>query len=314
MVLHISSAIVAFGMILSFFFASLLFAKPCRGGANRYLAGLVLATGLSISYEVLFPTGLYRALPFLVKTYIPGQFLIGPLLFLYVSAIVEPDFRFRRGMLLHFLPFALSILYLLPFFLEPSEAKIAFVETSVSPALPSRAEEWIVWLCLQAGLWVYSILSMRLYWRHRRNLRDSVSDMHRYGWNWLLVFLSCVLAMLVSYAVVDVLMLGGIPLVAFDPYISIALTGSIIFLGWRGLLRLDYISPPPSEERAAAPRPEERKPGEWQALFARSEEATRRSAWFRSPELTLPELAQSLGCSRTAALPDNQSRRRAEFL
>lgn len=45
---QIASMVVAFGILLSVFFCSLLIAKPCRGGANRYLAGLVLSDRKSV--------------------------------------------------------------------------------------------------------------------------------------------------------------------------------------------------------------------------------------------------------------------------
>jgi AraC-like DNA-binding protein len=293
---RISCVIVAFGIFLSVFFSSLLAAKPCRGGANRYLAGLVLSSGLSICYQVLYPTGFYRSLPHLAKVYVPTQFLIGPLLFLYVSAITEPGFRFAKRTLFHFFPFFLSLLYLAPFFAKSAEAKIAFVRATLSPARASSAEEWTVWLYVQASLWVYSILSLRKYGQYRRKVSDSVSNLSRYAWNWLLVFLVSVQVMLVSFLVVDIRMLEGIPLVAFNPFISVLMTGSIVFLGWRGLLRLDFVLPP-SEDALEAPRP--KKSGEeFESHFALIEEATRRDELFRSSELTISDLAESLGYSR----------------
>jgi AraC-like DNA-binding protein len=289
--------VVAFGILLSVFFCSLLIAKPCRGGANRYLAGLVLSSGLAVFYQVLFPTGLYRILPHLAKIYIPTQFLIGPLLFLYVSALTEPGFRFTKRTILHFLPFALSLIYLAPFFAETAEAKIAFARTMVSPIEPSSAEEWTIWLYVQASLWVYSILSLRKYGQYRRRIKDAVSNLSRYAWNWLLGFLICIQLMLVSFLVVDILMLEGIPLVAFNPFISVLMTASIVFLGWRGMLRLEHISPPPEKETGASSSPKISEE-ECEAHFALIVEATRRDGLFRSSELTLSELAETLGYSR----------------
>jgi AraC-like DNA-binding protein len=295
----IPSLIVAFGMIFALFFSSLLLAKPCRGGANLYMAGLVLSSGVSICYEILFPSGLYRVIPHLVKIYIPAQFLIGPFLFLYVCALTEPAFRFKKVYALHFLPSLVSIAYLLPFFLEPAAAKIAFVDATVMAAIPSRAEEWVIWLSLQASLWAYTLCSLRLYRWYRRRVEDTVSNLHRYAWNWLLLFLVCVLVLLTAFLVVDALMLTGMPLVAFNPFISVSMTISILYLGWRGLLRLDYISPVAEERAVAAASPQERDENEWRNLFEKVEKAVRVAALFRSPELTLPELADALGYSRT---------------
>jgi AraC-like DNA-binding protein len=297
---QITSVLVAFGILLSLFFSSLILAKPCRGGAQWYLAGFILSSGLSITYQVLFPTGLYCILPHLVKTYIPPQFLIGPLLFLYVSAITDPDFHFSRRMLLHFLPFFLSLAYLAPFFAQTAAAKITFVQTTVSSAVPSRGEEWVFWLSLQASLCVYLFLSLRQYRQYRLRIQEMASNIARYAWNWLLNFLLCICLLLLSFLVVDFFMLRGVPLVAFNPFISIALSVNIFFLGWHGLLRLDYILPraetEPQPVLAAAP---EENVEELKAFFDQILERTRRDALFRTPDLTLPELANTLGYSRT---------------
>jgi AraC-like DNA-binding protein len=262
------------------------------------MAGFVLSEGLTIGYVMLISTGLYRVLPHLVKTGIPIQFLISPLLFLYVSAITEPEFRFTKKMILHFLPSFLSIMYLVPFFLESAEAKVAFVQRTVSPGVPSSAEEWTIWIYFQASLWVYSILSFRKYRQYRLRVREMVSNMSCYGWNWLRIFIVFIQSMLSSYLVVDVLMLKGIPWVAFYPFISVSAAGCMIFLGWRGFLRLDYLPLPP-EEKIHAPLVQERSKEEWESLFDQILQATRRRALFRSSELSLPELAKTLGYSRT---------------
>jgi AraC-like DNA-binding protein len=290
--------IASFGIVFSLFLSSILIAKPCPSMANWYLAGFVLSNGISICYETLFPTGLYRVLPQLIKIYIPTQFLIGPWLFLYVSAITEPRFRFTKATFIHFLPFLLTILYLAPFFLEPAAAKIAFVEATVSSAIPSRPEEWLIWIGVQASLWTYTILSLRKCMRYRRLVRENVSNISRYALNWLFVFLIFVLIILISFLAIDALMLSGIPLVAFNPFISISMTVSIVYLGWRGLLRFEYIFPA-GDERNQTPPVQERKADEYAALFAEIMEAVRRDKLFRSPELTLPELAMTLGVSRT---------------
>ncbi|MGO8692175.1 MAG: helix-turn-helix domain-containing protein [Rectinemataceae bacterium] len=291
---------MAFGILLSFFFSSLLIAKPCRNQANRYLAGVVLSSGISISYQVLYPTGLYRFLPHLVKVYIPPQFLIGPLLFLYVSALTEPDFRLEKRRFLHFPPFFLSILYLTPFFIQSAQKKIAFVQATISPVRPSSAEEWTIWLCVQASLWGYSILSFGKYRRYRKSIRETVSNLSRYAWNWMLIFLISVQILLCAFLIVDIRMLEGIPLVAFNAVISGLLTGSIVFLGWRGLLQLDYISPSSeSEDQAHSAPARKSNEEECKSLFGVVMTAVRRGSLFRSSELTLPELAEILGYSRT---------------
>lgn len=321
------SVIVGFGILFSIFFSTILMARPGRNGANRILACLVLASGASICYQVLFPTGLFRTLPHLIKAYIPPQFLIGPLLYLYVRAISEPSFALRRRDGLHFLPFAASLAYLAPFLLGSGAEKIAFVESMVTPESPSSAEEWVVWIAAQASLWIYALLAARVFRAYRRRLRDAASNLAPYARNWLFVFLVSVFALLAGFLGVTFSMLRGTPLVAFNPFISTSLTAGILFLGWRGMLRLDYISMDAPSADASVPGGAmesalDRKPangasagarvaastasiaadGAAEAEIARFEavkaEVARRRL-YRTSDLTLPELASALGYSRT---------------
>jgi AraC-like DNA-binding protein len=295
----IPGLISGFGSLFALFFASVLFCRPSRGGANYFLAGFIVALGLSITYESIFPTGLYRLVPCLVKTYIPGQFLVGPLLFLYVSALADRRFALKWPMILHFLPFLASLAYLSPFFLEPASAKTAFVDAWVNPARTTRPEEWAIWLYLQASLWCYSSLSLLKYRRYRLGLRDLVSDIGRYARNWLLLFLVCVQVMLFCFAVIDVLMLRGAPLVRFNAFIACSLVFCIVFVGWVAMGRLDLISALPQAEDGPEPEVAEQGSEKWTGLFALVEDATRSQRLYRSADLMLPDLARSLGYSRT---------------
>ncbi len=312
--MQFSSLAVSFGILLALFLSSLAVAKPCRGRANRYMAGFILSVAVSMSYQVLFPTGLYRALPHLTKIYIPTQYLLGPLLFLYISALTVPSFRFKPVLALHFAPCVASVAYLMPFFLESASSKIAFVERRGTTALPTSTEEWVVWLSVQASLWGYTLASLGKYRRYRRSLKDTVSNLSPYAWNWLLFFLMSVLAVLCLFLGVDVLMLGGIPLVAFNPIISVSMTATIVFLSWKAILGLDQIFPctpvstnapepcvPAVIEQPAPTSPvaEAEDVREGKDLFDVVRAAVQKNGWFRSPELTLPELAERLGYTRT---------------
>lgn len=293
-----ASYIVAFGMFLAAFLAAILLARSEKAKSNRFLAALALSVGISVSYGVLFPTGLYRVLPHLVKCYIPPQFLIGPLLYFYVVALLNPEAKIRKIQFLHFLPFFLSLLYLVPFLAQPAQAKIDFVEKTVLTPVPSRPEEWFIWLYLQASLWVYSLLSLKKYLEYRRRIKESVSEKSRYTMKWLLVFFVSIFSMLAYFMVVDGLMLAGRPLVAFNSSISIFLSVELLFLGWRNMLRIEYIAPM-AEDRGAILATKDAKGGEWGLRFKEVSDRVRSEALFLSAELTLPELADELGYSRT---------------
>jgi AraC-like DNA-binding protein len=293
-----TSYIVAVGMFLAAFLAAILLARSEKVKSNRFLAALALSVGISVCYGVLFTTGLYRVLPHLVKCYIPPQFLIGPLLYFYVVTLLEPEAQIKRSYYLHFIPFILSLLYLVPFFAQTAQAKIDFVEKAVLSPVPSRPEEWFVWLYLQASLWVYSLLALKKYLEYRRRIEESVSEKSRYTMKWLLVFFVSVFAMLAYFLAVDVLMLAGRPLVAFNSSISILLSLGILFLGWRNMLRIEYIAPI-TEDLGKILTEKDTQGEEWGLRFKEVSDKVRSESLFLSAELTLPELADKLSYSRT---------------
>jgi AraC-like DNA-binding protein len=291
--LLVSSYLSGIGVFLSLFLASIVAARSGAGRARLYLAAFILASGLSITYELLFPTGLFRILPHLIKTYIPPQFLLGPLLYFYVSAVLDEEYRPTRGALLHLAPFAISIIYLVPFFLSATGQKIAFVEASILSGLPSSAEEWAVWIYFQGSLWAYVLAALSKLRAREKPPRSRPADSARKVRRWLSVFLRGILGALVLFLGVDALMLTGIPLVRFNTLISMIVAANIVILGWRGIANLDHVAPP--EPPPAAPIPEAEA---WSRRFRDVRDSIAARGLYRDPDLTLPILADRLGCTR----------------
>jgi len=91
--------------------------------ANRLLAAFAMVIAISIGGLSLSKTPYIGALPHLRMVHQPFYFLGAPLLFLYVKALLAKATSFRRKDLLHFIPFGLCIIYLLPFYLQSGAAK-----------------------------------------------------------------------------------------------------------------------------------------------------------------------------------------------
>src|SRR5262245_39710124 len=93
--------------------------------ANRLLAALVLTIGTLIGVTTVVRSPFVAVVPHLIRVNHPIDFLPGPLLFLYVRAVIGwgrdrrlpagGDDRWRRGDALHFLPAVACALYLLPY-------------------------------------------------------------------------------------------------------------------------------------------------------------------------------------------------------
>lgn len=126
--LDLWSMLLLFGALQGLFFAfTLLRMERGNRAANRLLACLLFALSLQLGEYVLVASGYYRHAPHWLGVTLPCVFLIGPLYFLYGSAVLQERFRLVRKHALHFIPALLCMLVLFRFYLQPAAAKVEFV-------------------------------------------------------------------------------------------------------------------------------------------------------------------------------------------
>jgi AraC-like DNA-binding protein len=106
---------------------ALLGVKRADGAAARLLAALVLVMAVVISGGVMRTTHYEFVFPHVSRVHDPFVFLVGPLLFLYVRALVRREHAWARRDYLHFLPFAACVLYLSPYYLGSARYKLDFM-------------------------------------------------------------------------------------------------------------------------------------------------------------------------------------------
>src|SRR5882672_6050346 len=93
---------------------ALMSSKGGNKSANRVLAALTFTSSIIVSGAVLLTSNYVFAYPHLSRIHHPFVFLAGPLLFLYIRELTYGK-RFDRKDLLHFIPSALCLIYLLPY-------------------------------------------------------------------------------------------------------------------------------------------------------------------------------------------------------
>lgn len=101
----------------------LLTIKRGNRTANRILAALVVSISVSVIATILSNLHYFQIYSHLSRINHPFDFLGGPLLFLYISALTSRKFVFGKKTLLHFVPAALAVIYLTPFYLQSWEYK-----------------------------------------------------------------------------------------------------------------------------------------------------------------------------------------------
>ena len=104
--------------------AALLSVKRGNRVANRFLAAFVIVIAIGVGGATMASDQFILMYPHLLKIQDPFYILGAPLLFLYVRTLIKGRAGAGKKDLLHFLPFALCLLYLLPFYFLSAEAKL----------------------------------------------------------------------------------------------------------------------------------------------------------------------------------------------
>jgi AraC-like DNA-binding protein len=106
---------------------ALLTGRREGGAARRVLAALVVAMAVVIFGGVMRTSHYEFVYPHLSRVHDPFVFLAPPLLFLYVRTLLRRERKLARLDYLHFLPFALCVVYLAPYYVRSSQSKLNFM-------------------------------------------------------------------------------------------------------------------------------------------------------------------------------------------
>ena len=97
------------------------------GAAKLVLAALVVAMAVVIFGGVMRTSHYEFIYPHLSRVHDPFVFLAVPLLFLYLRTLIRRERKLARTDYLHFLPFALCVAYLAPYYVRSSAYKLNFM-------------------------------------------------------------------------------------------------------------------------------------------------------------------------------------------
>jgi len=120
---HLLFGISTFGFIFSMAF--LIRRKP---QAYYFFIGVYLIFNFSLFVNVSIPLGFIDKMPHLYRVVSPLQFLFGPLSYFFFRATLRPYQRFAKWDWLHFLPFFVSIIGLIPIFLLSADEKMILID------------------------------------------------------------------------------------------------------------------------------------------------------------------------------------------
>ena len=281
---HSSIWLIVFsiGVVQGLFLCAALLAMSNENvRATRLLAGLVLVFTLLIFGEIL---ELWLSMPaelLVTVTNINTELAIGPLLLLFSRHVLDPDLRFRRSNLLHFLPLLIGLV-----------AWLILLQMIYQERLPlTRAgfQNLIAGYVLFKAVFIYTYMGFALCTLRRglTSVDRFVAGRKTFGMQWLVRWYWGL--GVVAAAIYAAFFLGhfGLPVPDSDKIGSLILAVMIYLLSCMVLLRPWVLSVRPRKAD------QERYADDIGRLKAHLYQAQS----FLDPELTLGQLAQDLGMS-----------------
>lgn len=104
----------------------------------RFIGMYFIITFIQIGSYIILMNQSYAFWPHLVHLASPFHYLVGPFSYLYIYFAVHPLAKFKPIYLLHFIPFFLHTIELMPFFVGPIDDKILEYKYVFDPTLKNK--------------------------------------------------------------------------------------------------------------------------------------------------------------------------------
>lgn len=305
---------IIIGIILAGFLSLILVGKKNKSLPDRILLVWLITIGITLMLFKL-QTAAYRYhYPFFLGWGFPFPLLQWPFLYVYVLSLTSRT-QFSVRLLVHFLPFVLSVLLFSPYFSLPNSIKIDIYNKQ---GVGYETEMTINLIAIILSAVVYTILSSRALWKYKESIQHEFSYMEKITLNWLLYLIA-------GMTLILLLVLLG----ASDELVFSSITGIVVYIGYFGIKQVGvFYQHPLAGQTVVVPhddKPSPSQPSESPALTdldlnpktlsgtekekyekSRISEAEitaihqrlnalmRTEKLYTNPELTLSELAQKI--------------------
>ncbi len=165
---------------------------------------LISAWGYLISF-LLF-SGLIVQYPHIFRTAAPFHYMWGPLCYLFIRGLLNSDNRFYKTDILHFIPFLLHFIELIPFYLSSTESKVAMLK-----GMLAEGNRFGVYEGLLTSYWhgflkfllmlIYNILQWKLLINFNKTKNKQFKNANKIIIHWVIFFntISLVMIFIVQY-------------------------------------------------------------------------------------------------------------------
>lgn len=215
--------------------------------ANGLLAVLIATFTIFLASTVYYSTGLVRQFPHFFGVGYLMPWVFGPLVYLYAVAASDRHRHLDTKWLIHFVPVAVSIVAMSPYYLLSSAEKLALLDRWVTGSAP-RFITTIDPVKYLSGIG-YSIATVLYLRRHRRLIENSYSNIARVNLRWLYVLTISAFGI---WMLATSLKLGNVSGTLRDEHIALAMAVLVYAIGYFGLRQPEILRYETAEHKVPA--------------------------------------------------------------
>ena len=228
--------ILLIGATLALFLAVLLLRKKGKALHDYIISVWLIFLGLYVAVYSFGPTHFFIDHPWLINFYISLLFLNSPVLFVYVKAITNSEYKLCKGIFWHLLPFILFSIYInFSFHAQDILMNVSSVHGEAKMELPLPYFVFLILLAFSVPFYIF--LSITLLLKHRKIITNNFSDLEKRTLTWLrnlIIILGIVWVILAS-----IIFIHHVLLLFSDSFcingLFMTLSAFIVMVGYFGL-------------------------------------------------------------------------------
>ncbi len=261
--------------------------------AKRFLTLLLFLFVLSNYDDLLLATQWYTVVPKSFGTSLAAYFAIGPLFYLYVQSITNPQFAWCKQKWFHFVPFIVGFLFYLPILFMPASQKISMLDSFLAGKFSMQFFDMAIASIktIHFGSYVYLAFCQTIKVREMDNNSNFLIPFQlRVKWlNTLILLLFLIFLAVAGVSIFNILNKTFVSNVNFG---FTVLTCSIMyFIAYKLMLQPALVTPGFAEKYATL----HRQKSETEGLLLELNRYLDSGRIFNDPDLKLRSLAADLG-------------------
>jgi AraC-like DNA-binding protein len=275
--------------------ALLVLLQPTKANSHPYLALALFSFSGSIFYGIFTHNQLDEIYTHFLWLGFPFQLLQGPALYLYTKQLLSRN-TLSFSNVWHFLPFAFTLLWLLPFYLSSAEQKLAIHQFHSDLILYSKPVLLLVSILIYLQLSSYIVVTAKRIHAFHHSLNEYYSAVEKRKVQWLVFFLAGFASLWCVFLVLSALPLQFAGFKAVD-LLPLVVISAQITLGIFGIRQQTLFFP---ADFALTPRPyanSNLKTGEVELIEQRLNTLMVEKKRYLEHDLSLSDLAASVKCS-----------------